>query len=209
MSVSVADFVGVFVDILMQMSAHTNTKDRAKGFLLHEVLIIAVSVFAAVVLVKTEALATILTSTLGLEFLGSFIAGLFFTSIFTTAPAIVTLGEMARINSIVPIALFGALGAVVGDLIIFRFIRDKFSEHILELVSHRGAWKRMGALFRLKLFRWASLFVGGLIIASPLPDELGISLLGFSKIKTSWFIPLSFFFNFIGIVLIGIVARLA
>lgn len=186
---------------------HTHTKNRTNGFLLHDVLVISVSVFVAVVLVKTGALATILTSTLGLEFLGSFIAGLFFTSIFTTAPAIVTLGEMARINSMVPVALFGALGAVVGDLIIFRFIRDTFSEHVMELVSHRGAWKRVRAIFKLKLFRLASLFVGGLIIASPLPDELGISLLGFSKIKTRWFIPLSFFFNFIGILLIGAVAR--
>ena len=62
-------------------------------------------------------------------------------------------------------------------------------------------------LLKLKLFRRVSFFVGGLIIASPLPDELGISLFGFSKIKMSWFIPLSFIFNFIGIVLIGVVAQ--
>lgn len=182
-------------------------QNPTNGFLLHDMLIIALSMYVAVVLVKTGVLSNILTSTLELEFVGSFIAGLFFTSIFTTAPAIVTLGEMARINSIVPVAIFGALGAVVGDLIIFRFVRDKFSEHVFELVSHRSMWKRMKTLFRLKLFRCASFFVGGLIIASPLPDELGISLLGFSKIKTSWFVPLSFVFNFIGIVLIGLVAR--
>lgn len=197
------DSVVLFIGILVKM----NMRKRTEGFLLHDVLIIIASVYIAVILVKTGTLANILASTLGLEFAGSFIAGLFFTSIFTTAPAIVTFGELARINSIVPVALFGALGAVIGDLIIFRFIRDKFSEHILKLVSHRSAWKRIMALFKLKLFRWASLFVGGLIIASPLPDELGISILGFSKIKTSWFIPLSFLFNFIGIVLIGLVAR--
>lgn len=201
------DYVVIFIGILVKMNTRKRTKNRANGFLLHDALIIIASVYIAVMLVKTGTLAGILVSALGFEFLGSFIAGLFFTSIFTTAPAIVTLGELARINSIVPVALFGALGAVIGDLIIFRFIRDKFSEHILELVSHRSAWKRMRALFKLKLFRWASLFVGGMIIASPLPDELGISLLGFSKIKTSWFIPLSFLFNFIGILLIGAVAR--
>jgi hypothetical protein len=57
------------------------------------------------------------------------------------------------------------------------------------------------------MFRLVSLFVGGLIIASPLPDELGISVWGFSKLKTAWFIPLSFFCNFVGILLIGAVAR--
>ena len=49
--------------------------------------------------------------------------------------------------------------------------------------------------------------LGGIIIASPFPDELGISLLGFTKTKTNAFIPVSLVFNFIGILLIGIVAR--
>ena len=180
---------------------------RTNGFLLHDVLIIVVSIILAVILVQTEVLAEVLAATQGSQFVGSFIAGFFFTSIFTTAPAIVTLGEIARLHAILPVAFAGAMGAVVGDLIIFRFIRDRFSEHLLELFGHRSAGKRIRALFKLKLFRWVSLFVGGLIIASPLTDELGISLFGFSKIKTSWFVPLSFAFNFAGILLIGLVAR--
>ena len=183
------------------------TPNRAKGFLLHDILIIVVSVSIAATLIRTGFLAAILASTQGFQFIGSFIAGLFFTSVFTTAPAIVTFGEIARVSAILPMALFGAMGAVVGDLIIFRFIRDKFSEHLLELVQHRHIGKRVHTLFKLRLFRWLSLFVGGLIIAAPRPDELGCSLFGFSKLKTSWFIPLSFTFNFIGIVLIGLVAR--
>jgi len=49
--------------------------------------------------------------------------------------------------------------------------------------------------------------VGGLIIVSPFPDEIGVSLLGFSKMRTSWFISLSFVFNFTGILLVGWVAK--
>ncbi|OGG78258.1 hypothetical protein A3A36_00145 [Candidatus Kaiserbacteria bacterium RIFCSPLOWO2_01_FULL_52_12b] len=184
-----------------------NSQGRTNGFLLHDVLIIVISFGITAILVKTEILANILTSTQEFQLLGSFVAGLFFTSVFTTAPAIVTLGEIAQANSIVLVALLGALGAVVGDLIIFRFVRDRFSEHVLELLRHRNTGKRITALFKLKLFRWLSFFVGGLIIASPLPDELGIGFFGFLKMKISWFIPLSFFFNFIGIVLIGLVAR--
>ena len=63
-------------------------------------------------------------------------------------------------------------------------------------------------LFKLRSFRWLTFFAGGFIIASPLPDELGIALLGFSKLKTSLFVPLSFTFNFLGICLIGIAASL-
>ena len=185
----------------------TRSSERASAFLLHDVLIIAASVGVAVVLVQTGFLGELLESVQGFAVLGSFVGGLFFTSVFTTAPALVTLGEIARTHALVPTAFFGALGALVGDLIIFRFIRDRFSGHLLQLVGHRHPGRRLHALLKLRFFRWLSLFVVGLIIASPLPDELGIGLFGFSKIKTSQFVPLSFAFNFIGIVLIGLVAR--
>ncbi|MEQ1561100.1 MAG: hypothetical protein ABL899_00085 [Nitrospira sp.] len=172
-----------------------------------DIAIIAMSVLVAIMLSKTGALESLLSSTASLKFAGSFIAGMFFTSVFTTAPAIVTLGEIAHSNSLILTAFFGALGAVVGDVIIFRFIEDRLSEHLVELVKHESWWKRVRALFKLKYFRWFTFLLGGFIISSPLPDELGIGLLGFSKMKMSVFIPISFFFNFVGIVLIGIVAR--
>lgn len=175
--------------------------------LLVDFVIIALSVVIAVVLVKTHVLITILTSTKELEFLGSFIAGMFFTSAFTTAPAIVTLGEIARVDSLFLTAIVGALGAVVGDLIIFRFIRDRFSEHLMELLKHQAGAKRMKALFKIKMFRWITFLMGGLIIASPLPDELGISILGFSKMRMRSFVPISLSFNFLGILAIGLIAR--
>jgi hypothetical protein len=184
-----------------------DVKNSKNNFLLQDIVIIVLSVFVAVILIKTEALAKILTSTKELELIGSFVAGIFFTSVFTVAPAAVTLGEIAQANSIILTAVFGAMGAIVGDLIIFRFVRDRFSKHLIELIKHRGAGKRIKALFKLRFFRWLTFFIGGLIIASPLPDELGISLLGFSKMKTLWFIPLSFTFNFIGIFLIGLVVK--
>lgn len=183
------------------------TRSRTNGSLSRDLLIIAMSLGVAWALVETQVLYTLLASVRGLELIGSFVAGLFFTSVFTTAPAIVALGEMARYNSIVPVAFLGAIGAMFGDFIIFRFIRDRFSKHIIALLKHRGVGRRVWALFRLKLFRWFSFFVGGLIIASPLPDELGIGLLGFSKMKLSSFVPLSFVFNFIGILFIGLIAR--
>jgi len=183
------------------------TQGRANGFLLHDVLLILGSVFVALFLVKSGVLVHVIDSVESRGLLGSFIAGMFFTSVFTTAPAIATLGETARLNPVIPVAACAALGAVIGDLIIFKFIRDRFSEHVVLLLNHRTIWKRLRALLKLRLFRWLSLFVGGVIIASPLPDEIGISFLGFSKMKTIWFIPLSFFFNFIGILLIGLIAR--
>jgi len=181
--------------------------DNHKNNLIKDAAIIALSIVVAVLLIRTQALAIILTSTKELEIIGSFIAGMFFTSIFTAVPAIVTLGEIAQANSVILTAFFGGLGAVVGDLIIFRFVRDRFSEHLMELVKYQDVGKRIKVLFHHKSFRWLTFFVGGLIIASPFPDELGISLIGFSKIKTLTFISLSFTFNFMGIIFIGLIAR--
>ncbi len=177
------------------------------NFVLQDIAIITLSVLVAIILAQSDALKSILESARQLQVLGSFVSGIFFTSVFTTAPAIVALGEISRSGSILLTALFGAMGAVIGDLLIFRFIKDRLSEHLLELIKHEKGWRRVKALVKLKYFRWFTFLAGGLLIASPFPDELGVSLLGISRTKTSLFILISFFFNFVGILAIGAVAR--
>ncbi len=173
----------------------------------HDLGIIALSILVAILLVQTGTFAHLLTLTDGSVFIDSFIAGFFFTSVFTTAPAIVVFGEMSVQGSILTISFFGALGAMVGDYIIFKFMRDRFGSHVNELIKVRGLRKRFKHLFTLRFFRQFSFLLGGIIIASPLPDELGLSLLGLSKTKTSWLLPLSFICNFAGIYVICLAAR--
>lgn len=188
--------------LLDKMTTKTN------NFFLHDVSILVLSIIIALVMVKSGLLSDFLLSTSSFKTFGSLVAGLFFTSIFTTAPAIATLGEISKHSSILNTAFFGSIGAVLGDLVIFRFIRDKLSEHFVELMKHEKWWRRVHHLvFKLRYFRWITFLIGGIIIASPFPDELGISLLGFSKMKTKNFIPISFIFNFIGILCIGLIAR--
>ncbi len=179
----------------------------SEKFVIKDLVIIIISVALAISLARTEVIPIFLSATRELELIGSFVAGIFFTSIFTTAPAIVTLGAIAQVNSVFWTALLGAMGAVIGDIVIFHFVRDRFAEHLMVLIKHETSGKRLKAIFKLKIFRWLTFLTGGLIIASPLPDELGISLLGFSKMKTVPFMILSFSFNFIGIILIGLLAR--
>ena len=156
-----------------------NTKQNS-NLLIQDLVIILLSVLIAIFLVKTHVLTNILTSTKELELLGSFVAGMFFTSAFTTAPAIVTLGEIAKANSVIQTAFLGATGAVIGDLIIFRFVRDRLSEDLMQLINHNTSGKRIKAILKIRFFRWFTFLIGGLIIASPFPDVLGIGLLGFS-----------------------------
>lgn len=170
----------------------------------HDIGIITLSMIIAVILGKTGALQSILTATREMELVSSFIAGIFFTSIFTTAPAVVVLGQIAQANSPFVVAIFGGLGALLGDLVIFRFVKDRLSEDIIGLL---GEHRKIRAIFRNRFFRYLTIFLGAIIIASPLPDELGLTLLGFSKIRSSLFVPFSFLANSIGIYIIGLVAR--
>jgi hypothetical protein len=182
-------------------------RSRKNNFVLQDGAIIVFSVLIAFILQKLGLPQAIISLTTEFQFISSFVAGMFFTSIFTTAPAMVALGDIAHHGSLFLTAFSGACGAVIGDLIIFRFVRDQLSEHLIELVKHNGVWKRIKVLLKLRYFRWFTFLVGGLVLASPLPDELGISLLGFVKTKTNLFIFISFCFNFIGILVIGLIAR--
>jgi membrane protein DedA with SNARE-associated domain len=118
----------------------------------------------------------------------------------------VALGEIARTNSLILTAVVGGVGAMLGDLVIFRFVKNSLANDFAVLMRH-GAPKRLTAVFRLKFFRWFIAFLGALVIASPLPDELGLAMMGLTKVKTAVFLPLSFVFNAIGILIIGLVAR--
>lgn len=168
--------------------------------------IIVLSIVIAVILAKTGALEGILTSTEEWRVVGSLLAGIFFVSIFTAAPAGVVLFEIAAANSIWEVALFGGIGALIGDLLIFRFIKDSLSEDMHWLI-HKTKQERMVSIFRLKLFRWLVPFIGAVIVASPLPDEVGLAMMGLSKMKTKVFIPISFTLNFLGILVIGMIAK--
>src|SRR3990167_7848436 len=73
--------------------------------LVRDLVLVVFSILIAIILAKTGALQDFITSTQEIRFIGSFIAGIFFTSVFTTAPAIVALGEIAHANSIISTAL--------------------------------------------------------------------------------------------------------
>lgn len=176
-----------------------------ENHILNDIAIIVLSVLVAILLVRTGVLVNLLSSVGGAW--GALIAGMFFTSLFTTAPAIAALGEIALMQGVFMTALFGAVGSMLGDLLIFKFVRDRFSEHITEMMAHQSIWRRYHLLFKRRFFRWVTFFVGGFILASPLPDELGIAVLGFSKMRSNYFALLSFGFNFLGILAIGLIAQ--
>jgi hypothetical protein len=180
--------------------------DARKRHLLQNLFYALASVIAAFLLVQIGTVDSFLESVGGLTHVGSFLAGMFFTSIFTTAPAIVVLGQLALTTPLWIVALFGGLGAVVGDYLLFLVIRQGLSKDVEYLVSHVG-FKRLRKVLHTKLFHHVLPFIGALVLASPLPDEIGLAMLGFSKVDKDRFLLISLAMNSFGIFIIGIVAR--
>lgn len=188
-----------------QISKSSARKIRTSN-LLKNLFILAGSIIVAVIFAKSGIVGLLLTETRETEIIASFLAGMFFTSLFTTAPAMVVLAEIAKSNSVFLVAFFGGLGAILGDLLLYKFLKAHLSGEIIALFSHPKA-ERFLKFFHLNIFHWLMVFVGAIIVASPLPDELGLVLMGISEIKLKYLIPLSFALNFIGIFIIGLIAK--
>lgn len=183
-----------------------NSSENNKKSLIKNLSIVFLSVLIAIILAKTDAFKDLLISIQGLKFIGSFIAGIFFISVFTVAPASVMLFKIAQTTPIWEVAILGGLGAVVGDFIIFRFIKNNFADEIINLLKKTKIQKIAG-IIHLSAFRWLVPFIGALIIASPLPDELGLTMMGLSKVKTSTFVLISFILNSLGILALVFITR--
>lgn len=168
--------------------------------------IIALSVLIAVLIGRSGAIETFVRSMGEARLIGSFLAGILFTSVFTATPAVVFLGEFAQAEPVWAVSVLGALGAVVGDTLIFRFVRDRFAGDLLSLLRQQQR-RRFKKLLRLPSARWILGALGLLIIASPFPDELGVAFLGFARTRREFFSALSFAANFLGILAIGFAAR--
>jgi uncharacterized membrane protein YdjX (TVP38/TMEM64 family) len=170
--------------------------------------IIILSIITTIALVKTGALTALLDHSKNFQIFGAFMSGLFFTSVFTTAPAIAAFAHFGAEHAPLWLAVLGAAGALIGDLILFFFIRDSIAEDIAYILERRGGFHlHLFHIGKTRLSRWLLPALGALIIASPLPDELGIALMGFSKLSKGRFVLISFSFNLLGILIFMLLGR--
>ena len=178
-------------------------KKREQG-LFRDILLVCLSIALSVWAAQSGAAEHFLSSVTYVP-VASFIAGFFFTSLFTLAPASVALGALGEFQPHTWVALWGAAGAVVGDLLLFLFVRDRISDDLLRVFSRRR-WAYMRRLFKRPFLHWLLPVTGAFVIASPLPDELGLAMMGFSRISLPAFITISYTMNFLGIIFIEFLA---
>lgn len=175
--------------------------ERVVEHVLRDIVLICISVALALLFSELGVLAFLRSLFGGFIVIESFITGLFFTSLITTPLSIASFIEMSHYANFWAIAIPGALGALVGDIIIFVFLKETLGRDFKHLLSSPFN-KTIKTVFKRRLWRWLTPFIGALIIASPLPDELGLMMMGFSKMRLSILIPISVTMNFIGIMLI-------
>lgn len=166
---------------------------------------VLISVLIAIILGQNETFKNWILNLGSLEYLGALIAGSLFVSSFTVPISIVVIGIMAENINPVALGLIGGVGAVMGDYLIFRLVRSNI-QHELTMLFGKEVTSHVKVLLHSKYIAWTLPIVGALIIASPLPDELGVSLLGISKMSEARFILISYISNAIGILMIASVA---
>ena len=167
---------------------------------------ILVSVLVAIILAQNEGFKSWLLHLGSLEYIGALLAGMIFVSSFTAAISIVVIGIMAQNINPIALGLIGGVGAVIGDYLIFKLVRSHLQDELSMLFGKDGT-SYVKALLRSRYIAWMLPLIGIFILASPLPDELGVSLLGISKISEARFILISYVSNAAGILMIASVAK--
>jgi hypothetical protein len=130
--------------------------------------------------------------------LSAFITGLFYTSYATSPVATGVIYYLGKVQAPLMIAAIGAFGSVITDYIFFRFFKKRVV-HSLNHIFHKFKFKKSYK----NTFKILALLLAILILGSPLPDEIGVSILASINFKFKWFFVLSYFPNFVGILTIA------
>lgn len=154
-----------------------------------------------VLLANSAALVALFGFLGNLGYMSGFIAGVFSVSFFTAVPALVLLIELAQTLNPFLLALAVGLGSVFGDWIILKFYEEKIFTELKPLLK-KARLHRLQVILRRRSTSWILLLIGTFIISSPLPDEVGLMLLGISHFKQWAILIICFMLNFIGALLV-------
>ena len=102
--------------------------------------------------------------------------------------------------------IIGGLGAMISDLLIFKFIRVSFEDEFKNIEKEKiskNIEKIIDYRFGNKLRIYLMYIFAGILIASPLPDEIGVIMLsGLTKINVKMLSILGFILNTLGILIL-------
>lgn len=140
------------------------------------------------------------------KFISEFIAGMLYASFLTSPISLAMIAVLSKGSNPVAVALVAGFGAVFSDLLMVSFFRQNSGD--LDFISRQLHFNKINKY----LIKWKIEFlipaIGAFIVASPLPDELGLMMLGASKLKYYQLVILTYLLNTAGILLIVIPVNL-
>ena len=131
-------------------------------------------------------------------YVGGFVGGILFVSSFTAGIGTVILILLSESLPIFPLSVVAGLGGLLGDFTIYKVVKDDLIKELAPVYKKFGG-EIVTKFFKQKRLKWAVAVLGAVIVASPLPDELGISLMGIGGVKTKNFLFITFFLDIIGV----------
>ncbi|MEM4773134.1 MAG: hypothetical protein QW648_03970 [Nanoarchaeales archaeon] len=190
-------------------------------------ILLLISIIFGIFLIKSKVIDNFAKEVGNLSYLGIFICGIFYAFSLSVAPSIAIFYSFGKVLNPFIIASIGALGSVIGDYLIFRFVKVNLKEEIKliwEDINNKFYFKdsifyrifpfsnlifsfrfklMMNKVYSSKIYNFLIKILAIIIIASPLPDEFGVTLLGLTNQETKSFILISYFCNFFGILSIS------
>jgi len=176
-----------------------------KEFHYSKIFLLIIASITAYILFKTTTIALWINHLDKLSYLGTFIAGIFLALGFS-APFSVGFFVTLKTKSLILTALIGGLGALAADLLIFNVIKISFNDELQRLKKTkimREIKEIIKKDLEKRLQHYLLYVFAGILIATPLPDEAGISMLaGLTHIKQKILAPISFILHTLGILII-------
>lgn len=163
-------------------------------------LFLGIGILFAIFLSQSQLFQYFMISLESYGYLGAFIAGALFVSTLTVATGAFMLITLSHSMPPLWLSIFAGIGATCGNYLIFLFIKDHFlHQHSMHrkkgrVEHHHKQWAKHG--------HWLLPFLGVVILASPLPDELGILFLSIYRMKPYQFVAISFLLKVGGIFLL-------
>src|SRR3989338_4712794 len=170
-----------------------------------KITLLVIFIALAYVLFKIPSISSWINNLEGLSYLGTFIGGMLYSFGFS-APFATGFFIALKPENILLAAILGGIGSLATDLIIFNFVKFSFKDEFNSL-SKTKTLKSFNSFFdnhfSLKIKRGLLYFFAGILIASPLPDEAGVTILaGLTSIKQKTLAIISVILNTLGILII-------
>ncbi len=169
-----------------------------------KMLLLGIMVFLAYGLFQEESVQEYFHGLKEYGYASAFAGGALFAVGFGAPFGVAILATIADEVNILLAGLLGGLGALLSDYLIFKFIKVTFNDEIMRFRNSKAYTLFDGYLIRRmppKLAFYIAIGIAGFVIASPLPDEIGVAMFaGLTTVKDRTFALIAFTLNTLGII---------